>query len=178
MLGCDYCESIRGIGPKRAVELIEQHKSIEEILKNIDTKKYIVPEDWNYQQARQLFINPVVADPNEIEVNHIIPHRQNYIMDFILIVYCIFFFSQLKWTEPDEEGLVEYMCGDRQFNEERIRAGCKKIQKTRTTSTQGRLESFFKVLPSTPTNNKRKSEQGKKEPSAKKAKTGSRRGPK
>lgn len=85
---------------------------------------------------------------------------------------------QLKWSDPDEEGLVQFMCGDRQFNEERIRAGCKKIEKTRSTSTQGRLDSFFKVLPSTPTNNKRKSEPGKKGPPGKKAKTGARRGPK
>lgn len=38
LLGCDYCESIRGIGPKRAVELIKQHKSIEKIITAIDTK--------------------------------------------------------------------------------------------------------------------------------------------
>lgn len=90
----------------------------------------------------------------------------------------------MKWTDPDEEGLVKFLCGDRQFNEERIRGGCKKIQKTRTTSTQGRLDSFFKVLPSTPTNNKRKSDasSNKKEPANKKAKTGGgkgfKRGPK
>lgn len=69
LLGCDYCESIRGIGPKRAVELIKQHKSIEEIIKHIDTNKYIVPEDWSYAQARQLFITPDVADPDTVEVN-------------------------------------------------------------------------------------------------------------
>lgn len=68
LLGCDYCESIRGIGPKRAIELIAQHKSIEEVLKNIDTKKYIVPENWNFEQARKLFVEPVVADPATIDV--------------------------------------------------------------------------------------------------------------
>lgn len=80
---------------------------------------------------------------------------------------------------------MKYLCGDRQFNEERIRSGCKKIQKTRTTSTQGRLDSFFKVLPTTPNNaNKRKSDAAKNDKSgsaSKKAKTGAktpRRGPK
>jgi len=29
LLGCDYCDSIRGIGPVRALELIRQHKTIE-----------------------------------------------------------------------------------------------------------------------------------------------------
>lgn len=69
LLGCDYCESIRGIGPKRAVELVSQYKCIEEILKNIDKKKFIVPEDWNYAQARGLFNNPEVADPETVEVS-------------------------------------------------------------------------------------------------------------
>lgn len=77
---------------------------------------------------------------------------------------------QLKWTDPDEEGLVEFLCGHRQFSEERIRNGAKKIMKTRSTSTQGRLDSFFKVLPST-TPVKRKTDDVKKGP-AKKAKTG------
>lgn len=68
LLGCDYCESIRGVGPKRAIELITQHKSIENILENIDKKKYTVPENWNYKQARELFVNPDVTDPETVEV--------------------------------------------------------------------------------------------------------------
>lgn len=76
---------------------------------------------------------------------------------------------QLKWTDPDEDGLVAFLCGDRQFNEDRVRNGAKKIMKTRSTSTQGRLDSFFKVIPSA-TPIKRKGEEIKKE-SAKKIKT-------
>lgn len=68
LLGCDYCDSIRGIGPKRAIDLIKQHRNIETILKNIDTEKYAVPENWLYKEARQLFVNPEVADPTTIEV--------------------------------------------------------------------------------------------------------------
>lgn len=70
MLGCDYCESIRGIGPKRAIELVAQYESIEKILDNIDTKKYVVPEDWNYKQARELFKSPEIADPETIDVSY------------------------------------------------------------------------------------------------------------
>lgn len=71
LLGCDYCETIRGIGPKRAIELVQQYKCIEEILKNIDTNKYTVPEDWNYEQARQLFVAPEIADPEGLDVRKI-----------------------------------------------------------------------------------------------------------
>lgn len=127
LLGCDYTDSIRGVGPKRAIELITKHKSIDEILKNIDTKKYPPPEDWNYEGARQLFLEPEIQDPSEIE---------------------------LKWNEPDEEGLVKYLCGDKQFNEERVRNGAKKLMKARGGSTQGRLDGFFTVLGSTPAKRK------------------------
>lgn len=32
------CHFLLGIGPKRAIDLIKQYKSIEEIVKHIDTK--------------------------------------------------------------------------------------------------------------------------------------------
>lgn len=67
-MGCDYCEGIKGVGPKRAFELIQNYRDIETILENIDRNKFTVPENWNYQVARELFINPEVADPQEIEV--------------------------------------------------------------------------------------------------------------
>ncbi|XP_075164918.1 flap structure-specific endonuclease 1 [Haematobia irritans] len=143
LLGCDYCEGIKGVGPKRAMELIDSYRDIETILENIDRQKYTVPDDWNYKVARELFINPEVADPINLE---------------------------LKWTEPDEEGLVKYLCGDRQFNEDRVRSGAKKILKSKQTQTQGRLDSFFKVLPSTNTTPKRKADDDKKNANQKKSK--------
>lgn len=68
---------------------------------------------------------------------------------------------------------MKFLCGDRQFSEDRVRSGAKKLQKARGTSTQGRLDSFFKVLPSTPsTTPKRKPDDKKLLGSAnKKAKT-------
>lgn len=75
---------------------------------------------------------------------------------------------QLKWNEPDEEGLVKYLCGDKQFNEERVRNGAKKLIKARGTTTQGRLDGFFKVVSTTPA--KRKTEDKKKGPPSKRGK--------
>ncbi|XP_077177294.1 flap endonuclease 1 [Paroedura picta] len=118
LLGCDYCESIRGIGPKRAVELIKQHKSIEKIVQQIDTKKFSLPENWLHREAQQLFLEPEVVDPEAVE---------------------------LKWSEPNEEELVSFLCGEKQFSEERIRNGVKRLSKSRQGSRQGRLDDFFKV---------------------------------
>lgn len=142
LLGSDYCETIRGIGPKRAIELVRQHKTIEEIMDNIDLKKYPVPENWLHKEARQLFLEPEVVDVNGVE---------------------------LKWIDPDEEALVAYMCGEKQFSEDRIRNGAKKLTKNRHGSTQGRLDDFFKVTGSI-SSSKRK-EMETKGSAKKKAKT-------
>ncbi|XP_040837929.1 flap endonuclease 1 [Ochotona curzoniae] len=118
LLGSDYCESIRGIGPKRAVDLIQKHKSIEEIVRRLDPNKYPVPENWLHKEAQQLFLEPEVLDPESVE---------------------------LKWSEPNEEELVKFLCGEKQFSEERIRSGVRRLSKSRQGSTQGRLDDFFKV---------------------------------
>lgn len=141
LLGCDYCDTIKGIGPKRAVDLVKEHKSIDVILDKIDKEKYKVPENWLYKEARQLFIKPEITDPESLD---------------------------LKWTDPDEEGIVQYMCNEKGFNEERMRNGVKKILKARNTGTQVRLDSFFKVTSTTP---KRKTDDTK-ENEKKKAKKG------
>ena len=142
LLGCDYCDSIRGIGPKRAVELIRQYRNIETILKNLDTKKYSVPEDWPYTEARRLFKEPDVHDGKDVD---------------------------LKWEEPDETALIKFMCEDNGFSEDRIRNGTKKLTKARNTSTQGRLDSFFKVVSTSSTKRKGSEDKGS---AKKKAKTG------
>jgi flap endonuclease-1 len=35
----------------------------------LDPKKYKIPEDWPYEEARKLFQNPLVTDPSELNVN-------------------------------------------------------------------------------------------------------------
>jgi len=135
LLGCDYVDKIRGIGPKKAIEMVRKHGSIEEVLANLEGTKYTAPENWMFTEARRLFKAPDVTPAEECD---------------------------LKWEKPDEEGLVAYMCGEKGFQEDRIRNACKKLVKARGGATQGRLDSFFKVLPSpTSGGNKRKAEEAK-----------------
>jgi hypothetical protein len=39
-----------------------------QVLANLDKSKYAVPDDWNYEGARELFRNPEVRDPTTIDV--------------------------------------------------------------------------------------------------------------
>ncbi|XP_028673296.2 probable flap endonuclease 1 homolog [Erpetoichthys calabaricus] len=94
LLGCDYCEKIRGLGPKKALTLIQQHKSIEDVLLNINREVHPVPVSWKYHEARRIFLNPDVATAKQ---------------------------QTLNWKEPDEEGLVKFLAHENYVKEERIR---------------------------------------------------------
>ncbi|KAL3683178.1 hypothetical protein R1sor_001200 [Riccia sorocarpa] len=151
LCGCDYCDSIKGIGPQSALKLIRQHGTLEEVVENLNKSKYQIPENWNYKEARRLFKQPVVTPAEEI--------------------------PELKWVGPDEEGLKQFLVEENGFNVERVTKGIEKIKSAKNKSSQGRLESFFKVSAAPNPAPKRKEPDAKdtstqKKPKAKVAKKG------
>jgi flap endonuclease-1 len=128
--GCDYCESIRGIGGLTALKLIRQHGSIEKIVENINRERYQIPEDWPYQEARRLFKEPLVCT-DEAQ------------LDF-------------KWSAPDEEGLIAFLVNENGFNSDRVSKAVERIKAAKNKSSQGRMESFFKPVANTSVPIKRK----------------------
>lgn len=146
LLGCDYCDSIRGVGPVTAFKLIKEHKSLEKIIEALKSKpnsKYVIPEDWQYEEARKLFKNPDILDPTTVD---------------------------LKWTKPDVDGLVEFLCKEKGFSEERVRKAAEKLSKGNTAAPQGRLDDFFKMGPKSKTDLKAANKRKKAEMDAKKNK--------
>lgn len=144
--GCDYCDSIKGIGGQTALKLIRQHSCIENILENINKERYQIPEDWPYQEARHLFKEP------------------NVTMDV----------PELKWIAPDEEGLLSFLVNENGFNSDRVAKAIEKIKSAKNKSSQGRLESFFKpaVNASAPTKRKESDKAPKETSTDKKSKAG------
>jgi flap endonuclease-1 len=71
LLGCDYCDTIIGIGPKKAYTMILKYRSIDEMIKkdkNFKNKKYILPELFNYHAARNYFKNPPIITFNADDI--------------------------------------------------------------------------------------------------------------
>ncbi|KAM0843554.1 hypothetical protein ACQ4PT_022549 [Festuca glaucescens] len=148
LCGCDYCDSIKGIGSVTALKLIREHGSIEGILENINKEKYHIPEDWPYKEARRLFKEPDVT------------------LDI----------PELKWTAPDEEGLINFLVKESGFNQDRVTKAIEKIKSAKNKSSQGRLESFFKPTVSTSVPLKRKETSEKPSSAVASKKTKSTRG--
>lgn len=80
-----------------------------------------MPEDWPYQDARALFLEPDVRPADDP------------LCDF-------------KWEAPDVDGLVKYLVEEKGFNEDRVRSGAAKLTKNVKSAQQSRLEGFFKPV--------------------------------
>jgi flap endonuclease-1 len=89
-----------------------------------DKKRYVIPDDWPFADARELFFNPDVRPADHPE--------------------CDF-----KWEAPDIEGLVQFLVTEKGFSEDRVRSGAARLQKNLKGSQQARLEGFFKPVPKT-----------------------------
>lgn len=73
-------------------------------------KQLLILERYPYADARELFLNPEVADPETLEI---------------------------KWGEPDIEGLVDFLVREKGFSEERVRTGAARLSKGLKTKQQG-----------------------------------------
>lgn len=136
LLGCDYLEPIKGVGPKSALKLLREHGSLAAVLEHLREKAaereehaeegkkkkggVQVPEEWPWEAAKKLFQQPDVIPADQVE---------------------------LEWTSPDVEGLVDFLVRDKGFNEERVRKGAEKLAKFLNAKQQGRLDSFFTAKP-------------------------------
>lgn len=129
LLGCDYCDKIPGLGPKKALKLIQKHRTIENVVLHINRETHPVPHIWKYKEARKIFLDAPQAPAPE-----------------------------LIWTEPDEEAVVEFLCHTKRVKEERVRRRMerfrtsrenrreeRKKEKTVGHSKQTRMEDFFRV---------------------------------
>ncbi|OHS94785.1 XPG I-region family protein [Tritrichomonas foetus] len=142
LCGCDYCDSIKNIGPKRAFEMIKDYHNIETVIKHLDTNKNPLPEDFDYISARELFFH------HEVDLS------------------CKKFVTK----KPDVEGLKQFMIEEKGFNQARIENAIAKLNKAKGGGQQTRMDSFFSSVvtkkPPTKADDKKKKET--KKPPAKK----------
>ena len=118
LCGCDYADTLRGVGPHTGFKLIVEHGSIEEVVKHTDEAK--IPPDWMFKEARHLFKEPdvIAADAPELEFD---------------------------WTlEPDFDGLRKFLIDENQFNPDRVERNIERLTACKKAKTQMRLDSFFK----------------------------------
>jgi flap endonuclease-1 len=119
LLGCDYCDNIKGIGSKRAYELIKKHGSLEKVLTYLNKNKVDSDNDSNSNgeektneecmiDARNYFRNALAEIDNS--------------EDFVLTD------DNLKLKQYQYEELMDFMCIKHDFDVTRIQNGIDRLK--------------------------------------------------
>lgn len=98
--------------------MVKSKGSLKTGLEGLDKEKHPLPEGVDYDEVRGLFVKPEVADPETVD---------------------------LKWGEPDEEGLKKFLVEEKGFAIARVESGIQKLKKARGSGQQMRMDAFFKV---------------------------------
>lgn len=109
LIGTDFNPNgFERIGPKTALKMIKQYSKLEEIPQIQEQLQEI-----DFEQIRKIFLNPEVADVEEIIFN-----------------------------EVDYEGLTNYLVNERSFSEERIQSTLNRLKKALEKKSQN-LDQWF-----------------------------------
>jgi flap endonuclease-1 len=92
LVGTDFNDGIKGIGPKKALKLVQQHGRIEQMPADI---RHALGDPDGVDEVRHIFLQPNVVDIAEGDVHA---------------------------TAPDRDGIVHFLCDDREFSRERVSA--------------------------------------------------------
>jgi flap endonuclease-1 len=145
LCGCDYADTLRGVGPNTGFKLIVEHGTIEEAIKNVEDAK--IPPDWRFKEARVLFLEPEVISLDDPALN-------------------------FDWTaEPDYDGLRKFLIDENQFSTDRVERSLERLKSCRKAKTQLRLDNFFKTATTT-VKDSEKFDPFKKKESGKRASSG------
>lgn len=110
LVGTDFNEGIKGIGPKKALELVKKHGSLENIMRTEVGEKFEVDP----LEVREIFLKPAVTTKYRI-----------------------------KWGEPDQTKIKEFLCGGHDFSEQRVQSAIDRLLKGKGEREQVRLEQWF-----------------------------------
>ncbi len=110
LVGTDYNEGIKGIGPKKALDLVKKHRSIENIMRTELREKF----EADPLDVREIFLKPVVTAKYKI-----------------------------KWGEPDQAKIKDFLCGEHDFSEQRVQGAVDRLLKGKREREQVRLEQWF-----------------------------------
>lgn len=110
LIGTDYNAGIKGIGPKKALELVKEQGSIKQIAKTELGEKFEVDP----LEVREIFLKPNVTGKYKLE-----------------------------WSDPDPEGIMEFLCREHDFSESRVQTGIDRLLKGQREREQVSLEKWF-----------------------------------
>jgi len=110
LAGTDFNSGVKGIGPKKALKMVSESNSFEDVFGKLKAEMEVDPSE-----VEQIFLHPTVEEECE-----------------------------LKFSEPDEKGMLEFLCKEHNFSEERVRNTVQGMIKSLSEKgKQSSLENWF-----------------------------------
>ncbi|KAG8931896.1 Elongation of fatty acids protein 2 [Tulasnella sp. 418] len=147
LLGCDYLEPIKGVGPKSALKLLREHGSLDQVVKHLREKQAeregaqkAVEEETEEEvvESEDEWVDAKLEDgtDGEAESSPTKPVKKNK--------------NRIESDESDvDQEMKDASDGEdkKPANEDRVRKGAEKLSKMLNAKQQGRLDGFFTVKP-------------------------------
>lgn len=114
LLGTDFNEGVKGVGPKTAIKIVKETKTLGQLADYVK-KKYDYEFEVDAEEVLHLFLDPPFKDP-----------------------------GRLIWGEPDSDAVSKILVEEHDFSQERVEktlADLSRISKER--GAQSKLENWF-----------------------------------
>jgi flap endonuclease-1 len=105
LVGTDFNDGIKGIGPKKALKLVQEHGRIERMPAAV---RDAIGDQAFVDAVRQIYLAPDVTDSFEVSAG-----------------------------EPDLDGIVGFLCDEREFSRERVMAAIDRTFRERSLGFMG-----------------------------------------
>jgi flap endonuclease-1 len=111
LIGTDFNEGVKGIGPRTALSLVQKHGNIENLPSEIRSKV----EAQNHEAVRTFYMQPDITE------------------DYTT-----------KYVEMHEDGLYEFLCGQRDFSQSRVETVAQRMKAFYKRKRQTDLKEWLK----------------------------------
>jgi flap endonuclease-1 len=112
LMGTDFNEGVPKVGPKTALKIVKEHRSLGEIISHIKSK-YNVEFEVDPKEVESIFTNPDTADLTKEGMEDVI-----------------------KGVKPNKEKVMKFMCDEHDFSADRIGKFADSLAKFKSTSGQ------------------------------------------
>lgn len=114
LLGTDFNEGVKGVGPKTALKIVKEHRTLEAVTEYV-RGKYDYQFEVDAEEVLHLFLSPAYSQPGD-----------------------------LRWKRPDEDAIRRMLIEQHDFSEERISGTLATLKKiTQEQAAQSRLEQWI-----------------------------------
>ncbi|MGC8586744.1 MAG: flap endonuclease-1 [Candidatus Micrarchaeia archaeon] len=119
LIGTDFNEGIKGVGPMTALKIAKSSNSLDEVSSTVKSK-YGVDLGNDAHEVEEIFMNPDTSEIDKAKMS-----------------------SAIKDSKPDKRMLIKFMCDEHGFSEERISKFADLLLSIRSAAGQKGISDWF-----------------------------------